>query len=1221
MEQGSQKAGVQLGGVNDQGEQTVKLRPTLFIAVGGTGMEVALRVRRRILNATWGSAIDPRRVESLEKFHIAEFIHFDLDHGSVVESGKSRKKELDALSELVKLSDEDKLIESFNIEKYSRSDDDLDRYPHIAEWSPLTPRKIRELGIDPSKGAGQIRGVSRLYFFDKYPKLRDMIRNKLHSLKSSLSKEADLKKLGLEIDTSKFRIVVIGSIAGGTGAGSFLDMGWLSGAIASQDVSAHEVDLMMFLPSGYASANKDRTEANGYASLMELETCMKGGSNFVKRWDLHDNLQLSVKPYDEVYLIDSGNLSGQGTEDQKDVYEMVADTLFEDFRSADFANKKRSVAVNQSQHKITPFSAPVPQSRFGDMKLNYFKGYSAFGQSVLDTQSANIIDQGVYSWTKAMLEVFFGVASTDGEKNRATDKQRDEFMNNHLSLKRVLFEEKPRLSKGVELKLSDGTFYDYPLTERLLKDRQGNLLAGIENRVSAELENIADTFEKDDWPKEIRDVMGTLERDCIRNQDRTSDTSEDRITEARRLLRTEIQNELQEKLYQYLDNRELGGLEYVLSLVEQVKEKLSSSHDGVVKNQNDNVQKYNEIKDALRNSEVERLLSNLTETRGKSLFGSKEKQARAILEDLKDEIANYLKFHLRATAAQQAAKLLEELSAFLGENQGIDDQGEAVWSGLVGELQNGRASVMAMLEGIREFERRLAQDNSKTYANYRKIETPVSTHSMPSDETLATWAEEALEEIGGSKELFQKLKSDDGQRQIFRCLSKRAKQEYSGVEQDQKDPLVQALEKMDPASRQKVFSSWLSRAMPWIDANMGREFTPNADQFKCYIGVGRSSDYEAFKEEIMTGLPSSAGVTPAQLSFVDSGTYGRAVCYVELSGVPLTVLRGLETWKTSYLKESEKIPVHTKSDVTLFEHPLVPTVDQLNAISEDFRHFLLATMMGVLKRDTNQSIRPSGQYQFSVGRGDVRRMGNERAFRLNGLPKAYQQKIIDTVCNKLEDLDGWQLMAMAALADSLARDTYTPQLVPDEKGAEVAVQGFASAIAGKLRDELLEKATMRGVSGDEAQRFEEKAYDLLEKWTNAIENSDKDAYSWEVRDSDTPRLKRTAKPEFFDKGWIEQVLGKAPANMAPAAAAPFGAAPPPPPVAQVEHSYYLHVNGENMGPYTRSVLLGYLQSGQVAKETLCWREGWAGWQPVGEVAELQQTAGAVPPPPPPVPVV
>ena len=49
-------------------EKLVKLRPTLFVAIGGTGMEVLMRLRRRTLNALWGSGV---RVESLADFPVA----------------------------------------------------------------------------------------------------------------------------------------------------------------------------------------------------------------------------------------------------------------------------------------------------------------------------------------------------------------------------------------------------------------------------------------------------------------------------------------------------------------------------------------------------------------------------------------------------------------------------------------------------------------------------------------------------------------------------------------------------------------------------------------------------------------------------------------------------------------------------------------------------------------------------------------------------------------------------------------------------------------------------------------------------------------------------------------------------------------------------------------------------------------------------------------------
>ena len=194
------------------------------------------------------------RLDSVADFPIAQFLHFDLDHAALLDSGKAQTT--DFMAALVKLTDEDRIVESFEIERYSRSDKDLERYPHIEAWSPLTPRRIRELGIDPSKGAGQIRAIARLYFFDKYAKVSDKIRNKLAWLRTRLSKEAQLDRLGLELDQSKFRIVVIGSIAGGTGGGVVPRHGMAGRLGRRETVSAADIELVLFMPTGYASATR-----------------------------------------------------------------------------------------------------------------------------------------------------------------------------------------------------------------------------------------------------------------------------------------------------------------------------------------------------------------------------------------------------------------------------------------------------------------------------------------------------------------------------------------------------------------------------------------------------------------------------------------------------------------------------------------------------------------------------------------------------------------------------------------------------------------------------------------------------------------------------------------------------------------------------------------------------------------------------------------------------
>ena len=297
------------GSLDKKAELTVDLRPTLFIGSGGTGMEVMLRIRRRILSAVWNRH-NPVRVDSIAQFPVARFLHFDLDAGAVIDEGKSQRS--DPWYELVKLSDEERLVEYLDLPQYHESDDSLARFPLIEKWMPLRPKKLRSLGIDPSKGAGQIRAVARLYLFDKYPKLRGRIKGALNFLGSNAGNERkeNYQRLGLQVDTSRFRIVVIASCAGGTGAGSALDLGWLSKAIARQEVADSQVDLVMFLPSGYARANKERTEANAYATLMELETAMRD-MNAQVRWMEPDSLVGKGAPFDDVYFVDNANLAGK----------------------------------------------------------------------------------------------------------------------------------------------------------------------------------------------------------------------------------------------------------------------------------------------------------------------------------------------------------------------------------------------------------------------------------------------------------------------------------------------------------------------------------------------------------------------------------------------------------------------------------------------------------------------------------------------------------------------------------------------------------------------------------------------------------------------------------------------------------------------------------------------------------------------------------------------
>ncbi len=1237
-------------------ETLIDLRPTLFIGIGGTGMEVLMRVRRRILNNLWGGEGAKVRIDSLTEFPVAQFIQLDLDSGAVIDSGKAQAEDLQF--ESVKFTEDEKIVESFDIKTYCRDDEALDTYPHIKSWLSLTPRKIRELNIDPSKGAGQMRAISRLYFFDKYTKIRDKIRLKLKNLDAVLSHAPQLNKLGLKMQTGEYRIVVVCSVAGGTGSGAFLDMGWLARSLGEVGGKKAEIELMLFLPSGYSGANKDRTEANGYAALMELESAMRGNKGFVGQWDSFEKLDLNPNPYSEVYLVDTGNLAQQNTKDIKDVYHMLADTLFEDFASGEFAKNKRSVAVNQAQHKNASFNALLPQTRFKNMRLAYSKRYSALGQSVLDTRQEARRDEKAYSWAAEMLKAFFGVGSGALGANRATTDKRDEFLDRYVGLKKTPFSELPEFSdKSIELKLSTGEFLDFSLVNDLLTDKKNDsLTAGVEKRVNDRIETIK-RFKLDDRATQVRLAVKEMERDAVRDQDSTADTTEDRVSKRRRELLDERKKTIKTQLYTYLDNKELGGLEYVLSLIEQIKDIIEAQGTGLIANLQTNAERYKEIKEAVRTREFERLVNNLEQTKGTSFFGNSEKQSNSILDHLRTEIANGIKFHLRAKAAEEAAIFLKELSSWLGKKIGVDSNGVAKWNGLVGEFQAGREAVIDMLQSLERSNTILQSDLKKEHATLIYIDTPEQQVPMPNASQMREWADDAFKEFGGSKQIFEMLAESDKKGQILSKVRKMAERQLlanAQLKDDDavSDPLIVALDGMSTTTRAELFRKWIACSMPWVDANLGGNFKVGSDQYKCIIGVSNDAEFKRkFGEELNACVPTQASITSAQLKIVTLGVTGRAVCYTELSGLPLTVIRGIEGWRTSYLREagSDKLPTHTHIDFTQFSHPIAPTPAELNHLAEEFKYYLMAVMSNVIFRSSVKET-PAGQYRFTQSRGENKNIGNERAIRLNGLNLAYREKIIETVKNLLDDADAHCLALLSALASYYQWYVYTPKIDKDSSGAQYDRKGFANTMAEEVSGELLERAKRKGMPEDQIKEItkkilEPKYLQVFAKAIPAIPNSDQDAYEWEVerpKESGEPRLKYAINPEVLKPGnasaIVQAILSGGVQNNAvngltgQAQNQPSTVMPPPltpPPLTPVgmpppltSHQYHIGINGQQYGPYNAQQMVQMVQAGQVALTSKVWRQGLDAWVDLNTLSELTNllTPAVAPPPfmPPPL---
>ena len=483
---------------------------------------------------------------------------------------------------------------------------------------------------------------------------------------------------------------MVASTAGGTGSGSYLDLGYLAGWVgkeaANQGVTTN---LVLMLPTGYQGAGLTRTEANTYAALMEMETCMRQGSRYIHQWVKEEvPRDMPASPYSDVYLLDTANLAGAKTSDIKDLYDMIADALFEDFSTADFANKKRSISVNQNQYKIVPYEPALPQDTYGDMKFTFSRGYSSFGQATIDThldQKKNVV---LFRQVNGMLKAFFGVASTDPKSNVPTEAERDELITNrmHLGLDNEVLDydfvvETDEYRKGAERTT-------YPVIAELLRVKGVSRLDDIEKGIEDAFEGVRTSGNFKEWPTRIADIIKQINQDAFKQVEKGTGIHEDAIRIRRvellaQLLDAEKKDGLIRALWARVDNKERGGLDYTIELVKRLKDRLDNANTGLAKALDENAKWFADLSGHLRNDEVTKLQEHLVQAVGK-LLGA-QSQSEAKLKQIAHAVKLYVRYHLYAAASREAALLVRSLSDDLGKQQGTDADGNAIWGGFIGE--------------------------------------------------------------------------------------------------------------------------------------------------------------------------------------------------------------------------------------------------------------------------------------------------------------------------------------------------------------------------------------------------------------------------------------------------------------------------------------------------------------------------------------------------------
>ncbi|MCJ8141869.1 hypothetical protein MKI84_02980 [Ancylobacter sp. A5.8] len=1212
---------------NRGSELLLDVMPTVFVALGGTGMEILLRLRRRILQHNWAG----RSLMSLDEFPPARFVYFDTDTAEARESGRAGAT--DVLGSRVAFARGGETIQKkVDTAHYIA---ELQNYPNIQEWLP----KGELDKIDTEKGAGQIRSISRLLFFDEYSNFMNLVRTQADRVTQNVTNEAALRSLGLKTGTN-LRVVVVGSSAGGTGSGAFIDVGYALRSMRAPRID--QLDLFLMLPGGYRDANKERVFANTYAALSELEFAMRGTRKppYVTRWSDFDKPEPDVaSPYKDVYLFDRQNIAGQQTGNKEDIFDMVADILFEDFGSSDFARRKRSVAVNQQRHKLGSYVPNLPEWLRGG--LFYSRAYSAIGQTTLISKASIQVEEHLSRNNGAMVRAFFGMA-LHGQARLATTEERDTFLQERLRLRGQAFHD----DYDVRARFEHAPITDYALVDHLLLRADKSLVtvtlaSEIEQDVAGILARIPDHKA---WESEIRKLVDLRQRDVEgRVGEGTSygpkgaEIAAQRMRlEAALLNRGNDDGSLRAELYNILDDQERGGLEYTIDLVAKIQARLDESGTGIVTRLLEAEEAYAKRANRLHAEQLQASIDRVKQAADSSfLTGGGRKAAEKYLNQVRDDLIATLQARLRSIACREAIALLHRVSQFLGSPQGVDDKtGETLWSGLIGEFQTGRRRVrqlIAMIDGdTARLQDALSRGDGGTFfvIKDKGVELPVENTARQLE-----WAREAFESIGGSREIFARLENEDGRLDILGLLRSVTNKQLGDYRQ-RIPSVVDALRQLPIHEQQRLMELLIARAMPWIYTDFSRSFRPENEHYKMFIAVDDTKAFRAeFDEMARSRLPGQSGLT--SLAYEESGVPGRIVCYCELSGLPLDAIASIRSeWRPSYLREQSRpdaLPLHNHKDDLRFPDPIVPTSAELEDLRERIALFLEGVMLGALRFNSTRRI-----YEIEVARSHWDPVGDEKYLRRRGFQAGQKTRLAEHIRRAKERFGYVQFLAMSALAGWFAKRVYTERPFEEsERGALIRRGGIGHHTCLQMEKDFRLQAERIGGSlpgGRSAEDVVNLLHDEVAQWTTNISGTLDDVEDTEVgRDPRDPpgrqaTEKRTINWAVFDEARLLQFVGgnAAPQNVGttPSSFPASAASPPSPPPAPPAARYWLfNAASQVVGPFELSAFQMLGQLGQLNAEMKVCPDGSQQWVSIRDVPALSlllQAAPAAPPAPPPV---
>lgn len=310
----------------------------LVIGIGGSGAETLASNRRRMIE----------KYGSLEKVPMIRYLYVDTDP-------KWWKGHQSRVEKNVRLSDQEFVDIQFAGACELYQGIKRGNYPHYGWFDVQKLENIKSV----TDGAGTVRQMARLAFWQHYTTIREAIEKQLNALRNDSVATYMRTNHGIQLEDG-INVYIVAGLGGGTGSGLWLDMAYLVRKILDDMgiTGANQIVGYGVLPQAFKDLPGANAQANGYAVLKELNyySYLFSPSNQLASvygepvWDAdyqRDSVgRVSFKqqpPFDFCYLLDARN----DTVDlhRKDIYHMIDCAIFNEFAGS-FAPFKRALRAN-----------------------------------------------------------------------------------------------------------------------------------------------------------------------------------------------------------------------------------------------------------------------------------------------------------------------------------------------------------------------------------------------------------------------------------------------------------------------------------------------------------------------------------------------------------------------------------------------------------------------------------------------------------------------------------------------------------------------------------------------------------------------------------------------------------------------------------------------------------------------------------------------------------